>query len=711
MIRACIVGILVIFFFCLESHARIWLVPEERESVEQACNIAADRDTILIHPGTYRANLSLNKNLVIASLYLTTNDTAYIDSTILRGRGNGSVVEIFGGTSPTFTGLTVTNGNHGSGGAFRIRDNSSPFLLFCTITGNSGGIYCRENSNTFIADCRIYDNHSEIGGEGIRLRDCIRSQIIRTYISNNSGSGILCQEDSDPLIDDCIIEQNQAKGINLSNSSPTIRNCIITRNIGELVGGISFLEQSNATVNNCTISENQGESTGGLACYNSNPRITSTIISENIGGSVGGIKCASNATPVFTECEINENTSMGTWGSILCYECSPTFNNCKIQGNISSEGSAGISLRKSSAEFFRCLVVDHNSQSNGGAVHSSESNATFTHCTISKNQSGFPGGAFFIEGGGTTVILNSIIWANSQPSICLQSWGEQERDRAGIVMTFSDLEGAEEGVLSRGRVNLEIGKGCISQNPRFDTSEERVYHLRGESPCIDACSELYQRDPDRTIADMGVYFRPQPNLSLSRYEYFFNRVLPGERDSVDIVIRNVGLRPLNVDSLSLRSNQRSFEITTNTRPFSLEPNERYVVRIRFSPVIFGDNRGVLFIDSNDRDRPREFVHLRGNVLGIENDDNVLPQVFGITEIYPNPFNSEAVINFTIPSKSEVDFDLLDITGRRVMSIAPQYYPAGKNRVRLRMKSLDTGTYFLRVKNNDVVEIRKVTLLR
>jgi len=711
MFRACIVGILVIFFSCLESHARIWLVPEDRESVEQACDNAAASDTILISPGTYRQNLSLDKNLVIGSLYLTTNDTAYIHSTILEGTGDRCVVEIFGESSPTFSGLSITNGRQDSGGAFRIRNNSDPFILSCRIYGNSGGIYCIEGSNAFIADCRIYDNHAEIGGEGIRFRSCPRPQIIRTQISNNSGAGISCQGNSNAEITDCIIEQNQKKGISLSSSSPTIRNCIINGNVGEIVGGIGFLQESNAVVINCTITGNRGEATGGIACYNSNPQISETIISGNFGGSVGGVKCAFNAVPVFNNCTISENTSTGIWGAILCYDCSPLFNYCTIRSNASVEGCAGISLRRSSAEFFRCLIVDHNSASNGGAMYSSESSPTFTHCTIAKNRSNSNGGAFFIEGGGTPVVLNSILWANTSPSIYLQSWGEIEEDRAGLIMSYCDLELADDGIVTRGRVELNFGKGCIDVNPCFDPSEERNFHLRQDSPCIDACSELYQRDPDRTIADMGAFFLPQPNLHISRSEYSFNGIYVGEQDSVDIYIRNIGIGLLAIDTLSIRSNDDAFEIVSNVRPFTLESDERYIVRIRFSPNTFGENRGVLFIDSNDRDRPREFVHLRGNVLGVDEQDDLTPTAFEITDIYPNPFNNETVINFTLPSRSQVKFTAMDITGREVMSINSDFYPAGNNRINAGMKSLETGTYFLRAENNNVIKTHKVVKIQ
>jgi len=57
-------------------------VPEDASTIQAAINIAKDGDTVLISPGDYQENLLLeNKNLTIASLYLTTGSTSHISNT------------------------------------------------------------------------------------------------------------------------------------------------------------------------------------------------------------------------------------------------------------------------------------------------------------------------------------------------------------------------------------------------------------------------------------------------------------------------------------------------------------------------------------------------------------------------------------------------------------------------------------------------------
>ncbi len=74
----------------------------------------ADGDTVLVYPGTYTENINYNgKNIVVGSLYLSTQDTSYISSTIIDGNQSGSVVtfENGEGNSAQLIGFKITNGS------------------------------------------------------------------------------------------------------------------------------------------------------------------------------------------------------------------------------------------------------------------------------------------------------------------------------------------------------------------------------------------------------------------------------------------------------------------------------------------------------------------------------------------------------------------------------------------------------------------------
>ncbi|MEA3286786.1 MAG: FG-GAP-like repeat-containing protein, partial [Candidatus Marinimicrobia bacterium] len=61
--------------------------------IQDAIDASSDGDTVLVYPGTYVENINFNgHNIVVGSLFLTTQDTSYISSTIIDGNQAGSVV-------------------------------------------------------------------------------------------------------------------------------------------------------------------------------------------------------------------------------------------------------------------------------------------------------------------------------------------------------------------------------------------------------------------------------------------------------------------------------------------------------------------------------------------------------------------------------------------------------------------------------------------
>ena len=68
-------------------------VPADYSTIQSAIDAAVNGDTILVQPGTYVENINFNgKNIIVASLFLTTADTSYIYQTIIDGNQTGRVV-------------------------------------------------------------------------------------------------------------------------------------------------------------------------------------------------------------------------------------------------------------------------------------------------------------------------------------------------------------------------------------------------------------------------------------------------------------------------------------------------------------------------------------------------------------------------------------------------------------------------------------------
>lgn len=178
-------------------------VPDDFETIQTAINMAQRGDTILVRPGTYVENLDFRGiSVTLASLFLTTGDPAYIDSTVIDGNGSDAVVKYNSreDSQSKLTGFTIRNGSHQEGGGIYCF-NSSPIISYCAIYGNeaeAGGsaIFCYASSPSFY-NCTITANTTEEGG-AISLWSASYVTLRNTIIRDNSPVQIYFGGDRDP---------------------------------------------------------------------------------------------------------------------------------------------------------------------------------------------------------------------------------------------------------------------------------------------------------------------------------------------------------------------------------------------------------------------------------------------------------------------------------------------------------------------------------
>jgi hypothetical protein len=95
-----------------------------------------------------------------------------------------------------------------------------------------------------------------------------------------------------------------------------------------------------------------------------------------------------------------------------------------------------------------------------------------------------------------------------------------------------------------------------------------------------------------------------------------------------------------------------------------------------------------------------------------------PERTGLTAVYPNPFNDNAIITFGVQGQSAcyLSIDIFDIQGRKVRTIAEGDFEPGTYNVLFdrkddRHNSLTSGVYFVSFSYGDKTETRKITLLK
>ena len=136
-------------------------------SIQTALDAANPGDTVLVHPGRYYENLTIQTNDInLMSLEGTTGDPAYIDSTVIDGNQVDRCIRAMQNNF-TMRGFSVTRGLAiGAGGGISISKKTS--VINCKIYDNisrTGGGINIIGAEASLSGVKIFDNYSiNLGG-------------------------------------------------------------------------------------------------------------------------------------------------------------------------------------------------------------------------------------------------------------------------------------------------------------------------------------------------------------------------------------------------------------------------------------------------------------------------------------------------------------------------------------------------------------------
>ena len=100
-----------------------------------------------------------------------------------------------------------------------------------------------------------------------------------------------------------------------------------------------------------------------------------------------------------------------------------------------------------------------------------------------------------------------------------------------------------------------------------------------------------------------------------------------------------------------------------------------------------------------------------SVLPVNSETNPLPTEFTLYQNYPNPFNSTTTFAFDLPSNGPVTMQLFDITGRLAATPLSGNLTAGHYNINWDANSFASGIYFYRLKTDNNIQTRKLTLIK
>jgi len=430
--------IILSVIFTLHLSSTIINVPADQPTIQAGINTSVDADTVLVQPGTYVENINYNgKNITVASLFLTTQDTTYISATVIDGDQEGSVVIInyVDNSTAVLCGFTITNGESqalsgtsGRGGGIYMK-YSNPTLHNIIIKGNSarfdgGGIFCKE-SCPYLKDVIIIENTTGYSGGGIYCHDNSIINLENVTISRNiaiksTGGGIYCYDNSNLIFDPenrCNIFLNSAPSgtdLNTYYDCPIINVIVDTFTVSEPTDYFAY------PVGNFTYDILNSK----FEPVNEDLYVSPTGSNNNTGLTAEDPLLSINYALLKIE-SFNEEThtihiANGTYSPSQTGEFYPII--CKdyiyIQGE---EQEFTILDGESSNRILHCpkeydsVVVENvtirngNARRGGGIFCDMYSSPSFNNITISNNYASYKGGGIFCEESNSNPHLTNVI--------------------------------------------------------------------------------------------------------------------------------------------------------------------------------------------------------------------------------------------------------------------------------------------------------------
>ncbi len=116
------------------------------------------------------------------------------------------------------------------------------------------------------------------------------------------------------------------------------------------------------------------------------------------------------------------------------------------------------------------------------------------------------------------------------------------------------------------------------------------------------------------------------------------------------------------------------------------------------------------VENNTSDEPVIGVHV-DVVTGVEDENNMLPSEYSLSQNFPNPFNTTTEINFALPISSDVDISVYNVLGQKVATLVSSYMNAGYHKILWDASSVTSGIYFYKLSAGDYTDVCKMTLLK
>lgn len=100
-----------------------------------------------------------------------------------------------------------------------------------------------------------------------------------------------------------------------------------------------------------------------------------------------------------------------------------------------------------------------------------------------------------------------------------------------------------------------------------------------------------------------------------------------------------------------------------------------------------------------------------DIIPTSTDEHRLPHELTLLRNYPNPFNTCTIIEYRLPSRSDVTVEIFDMLGRKIETLFSGTLPGGLHRVTWNAGEHSSGVYYYRINSQHYRAAERTVLLR
>ena len=497
------------------------------------------------------------------------------------------------------------------------------------------------------------------------------------------------------------------RGIEFTSLAPStcvMQYCLIS---GSADMGIYLSTTGNVTIDHCNFTMNSAaEMGGGIYCYSTDATITN--------------------------CEFSYNTAVNGGGIVIRF-CAPVFKNNVLYGNNGTYGGAMAIYFGTPFLVENCLFY-MNSGNQGGGIRSSSGTEEIVNCTFVNNSAAQGAGLFIIN--QTPVIRNCNFWGNvGDMQINLYA--------GGIDISYTNVQGGYAGT------------GNLNADPEFCTGTCGDYclsHIAAgqatNSPLIDAGDPVStlitgttRTDEvlDEGIVDIGFHYLYEDTpimMDVTLTPVGLPILIPANGGSFEfnIMVENNGPGTVNCDVWTMVTLPNGLEygpfinVNLNSAPGFAGDRDRMQNVPASAPAVLYTYHGYVGvypseIYAEDQFEFQKLIFDNGGPFvydwaswgeSFDNPDAVTINTvsdYSLNSAYPNPFNPETTISYSLPEVSHVSIKIYSVQGREVAELIDGIQSAGVNELVFDASNLTSGVYFAKMVAGDYQATQKLLLVK